>query len=63
MRFFTDSPYERLMGEKPRQQREASPPALPKGHPCYGCSYHGTCSTGTGYRDLIVMTKDRGTGK
>lgn len=63
MRFFTDSPYERLMGEKPRQQREASPPALPKVHPCYDCSYHGACSSGTGYRDLIFTTKDRGVRK
>ena len=63
MRYFAASPCERLIVEKPKQQREASPPALPKDHPCFGCSYHGTCSTGTCYRDLIVTTKDRRTRK
>ena len=63
MRFFTASLYERLMVEKSKQQRESSPPALSKDHNCHGCSYHGACSAGTGYRDLIVTTKDRRKGK
>lgn len=52
MTFFTDSPYERMMVQKPKYGREEQPPATPKDYCCYGCSYYDTC-----YRDLIITTK------
>ncbi len=49
---FTDSPYEKMMQEIPAGRETAQgPPALPFGHPCYGCPYQpcfGTC-----YRELM----------
>jgi len=57
MTFFTDSPFERMMVQKPRQRQEESPPPLPKDHRCYGCSYYGTCCAGTCYRNLIITPK------
>jgi hypothetical protein len=43
MRTFTDSPYERMMMQRPNSGRE-KPEPLPKNHPCYGCgSYGGGC--------------------
>lgn len=37
---FTDSPYERMMMQKPEPGRVgAQPPALPTGHRCFGCPY------------------------
>lgn len=38
---FTDSPYERLMTQKPNERRAAvnPPSAFPPGHPCLGCPY------------------------
>lgn len=43
MRYFTDSPFERLM-MKPVETRP-EPMSLPPGHPCCGCNYihNGTC--------------------
>lgn len=40
MAFFTDSPYERMMMQKPRGgQRETAPSPYPPGHGCHGCPY------------------------
>ena len=50
MTFFTDSPFERMMVQKPKHGREEQPPALPKDDRCCGCA--GTC-----YRDLIITPK------
>ena len=36
-RYFTDSPYERLMQELPEPAEKELPEPLPKDHPCYGC--------------------------
>jgi len=57
MTFFTDSPFERMMVQKPKCGREEQPPALPKDHRCYGCSYYGSGCAGTCYRDLIITPK------
>lgn len=51
---FTDSPYETMMKQIPSGKRAAeTPPALPPGHPCKGCSYgkSGPCM-GVCYREL-----------
>lgn len=48
MTFFTDSPFERMMVQKPQYRREKRPPAQPRGrldHP-HDC-----------YRDLIITPK------
>lgn len=58
MTFFTDSPYERMMVQKPQYRQEEQPPVPPKDHRCYGCSYYGTCCAATCYRDLVT-SKDK----
>jgi len=58
MRYFTDSPFERLMMQKPRERRERQPPAPPsRGHPCRGCHYYDGACVGPCYRDLIITPK------
>ena len=57
MTFFTDSPFERMMVQKPKYRWEEQPPAPPKDHRCYGCSYYGSGCAGTCYRDLIITPK------
>ena len=44
MTFFTDSPFERMMVQKPQYRREERPPAPPKCHPDHP-------------RDLIITPK------
>lgn len=40
MGFFTDSPYEYMMTQKPDAGRRGNAPSLyPPGHQCYGCPY------------------------
>jgi len=48
MTFFTDSPFERMMVQKPQYRREERPPAPPKGRP----DRPPDC-----YRDLIITSK------
>jgi hypothetical protein len=48
MTFFTDSPFERMMVQKPQYRREERPPAPPKGRP----DHPRNC-----YRDLIIVPK------
>ncbi len=48
MTFFTDSPFERMMVQKPQYRREERPPAPPKGRP----DHSRDC-----YRDLIITPK------
>ncbi len=52
---FTDSPYERMMTQKPVVGREArEPPALPPDHPCHGCAYgRDTPCLGICYKKLL----------
>lgn len=60
MTHFTDSPFEKLMKQRPKQQQEKYAPALPINHPCHGCSYlKGSCCTGVCYRELILPNKKR----
>ena len=40
MGFFTDSPYEYMMTQKPTEGRRGSTPSFyPPGHKCHGCPY------------------------
>jgi hypothetical protein len=48
MTFFTDSPFERMMVQKPQYRREEQLPAPPKGRP----DRSRDC-----YRDLIITQK------
>lgn len=52
---FTDSPYERMMTQKPTAGREVrEPPALPADHPCHGCAYgRDTPCLGICWRELL----------
>lgn len=52
---FTDSPYEKMMTQKPEGRQEApAPPALPPDHPCFGCPYgRNTPCLGVCYRELL----------
>ena len=64
MTYFTDSPYERMMTQKPETAREALvPPALPPDHPCYGCDYgrNGPC-IGICYKKLMKKRSDKRRG-
>lgn len=59
MRYFTESPYEKMMMQTPKQRREEKPPAaLHSSHPCYGCDrYKGGRCAGPCYRELIITPK------
>ena len=48
MTFFTDSPFERMMVQKPRYRREGRPLAPQKDRP----DHHRDC-----YRELIITSK------
>lgn len=56
---FTDSPFERLMQEKP-MYREKKTSSLSEEHPCYSCNYRKLdfCS-GVCYRDLILTSSQK----
>ncbi|MEQ3192831.1 hypothetical protein AAA173_20775 [Enterocloster aldenensis] len=50
---FTDSPFEKMMKQKPRGGRPEKTPKAKPGSPCYGCSFwRGMACVGTCYRDL-----------
>lgn len=60
MSFFTDSPYERMMVQKPRVRREGKPPAPPKTGKCDGCTHKkDACCAITCIRDLIIPQKSK----
>lgn len=51
---FTDSPYERMMAQRPAERQEPEPPIqLPEEHPCHGCPFgRGSPCIGICYRKL-----------
>lgn len=56
MRYFTDSPFEKLMMEP--EEIHPEPPSLPPGHPCRGCSYYkGVVCIGYCCRKLLEVKK------
>ncbi|MEE1173094.1 MAG: hypothetical protein U0K87_12145 [Ruminococcus sp.] len=57
---FTDSPFERMMMQKPcGGMTSHHKPALPKNHPCYGCPYVEQGCMGVCYRDLMAQINGR----
>ena len=54
MTYFTNSPFERMMQQKPMGGRETCLSALPKSHRCYGCSSYGRACFG-----LIIKPKPK----
>lgn len=57
---FTDSPFERMMTQKPSggdHPRRAT--SLPKDHPCYGCSHAGQTCVGLCHREMLHYLKER----
>ena len=59
MTYFTNSPFERMMQQKPMGGRETCPSALPKNHRCYGCSSYGRACFGLCHRYLIIKPKPK----
>ena len=59
MRYFTNSPYERMMMQVPRKRREEQPPAvlLPDHHRCFGCASYMNGCVGVCCRELIITPK------
>lgn len=61
---FTSSPYERMMTQKPGGGDNHRPvPALPKDHPCYGCSRAGETCVGLCHREMLAYLNGRRTNK
>lgn len=58
MRYFTESSYEKIMMQRPRQRREKSSPAPPKGDSCIGCEWYKKGCSGSCYRELIIRKKE-----
>lgn len=57
---FTDSPFERMMTQKPEGRKKTSrPPSLPKSHPCCGCGNYGRPCVGFCHRELEKQLKER----
>ena len=58
MRYFTDSPYERMMQEVPRARREDEvPPVLPGNKPCKICQYNRPVCIGVLCRYWVKRNK------
>ena len=57
MRYFTNSPFERLMMQVPREQ-PSIPAAPPRNHPCYGCKRYGESCALPCYRGVRQQSKE-----
>lgn len=61
---FTNSPYEKMMKERPRPCRPAPARKPPKDSPCRDCSYwNGSVCVGVCYRDLIFPQREETSGQ
>uniref|UniRef100_UPI000CF2388E hypothetical protein n=1 Tax=Blautia marasmi TaxID=1917868 RepID=UPI000CF2388E len=58
---FTNSPFERMMTQKPSGGGKRSRPlaSLPESHPCYGCGNAGQRCFGICQRELNQYLKER----
>ena len=62
MKYFTDSPYEKMMQEIPLPLRPGPVEKAPPGSPCRDCGYwRGMPCVGTCFRDLTAPRKEEGT--
>lgn len=59
MTFFTDSPFERMMVQRPRKGREKPRAPAPEGHHCHGCARYGEGCVLPCYRNLLPKRKER----
>lgn len=60
---FTNSPYEKMMKQKPRPSRPKKQKP-PHGSPCRGCTYwQGLACVGTCHRDLIISKREETSGQ
>ncbi len=60
---FTNSPYEKMMKQKPRPSHQKSQKP-PKGSPCRDCNYwNGISCVGVCYRDLIISRGEAASGQ
>lgn len=60
MTTFTNSPFERMMQEKPRYSPEPQDTGLPADHPCSHCSYEANCCRTACYRKLLKRPAEGG---
>jgi len=61
---FTDSPFEKMMKQIPRQSHDRPIPKPPRRSPCRGCGYwDGRACVGVCYRELIVERKTGTSGQ
>ena len=58
---FTDSPFEKMMTQKPTGRAEKPcPSSLPHDHPCYGCgNYDGSPCVGLCAKKMNTWLKER----
>ncbi|MCI7640108.1 MAG: hypothetical protein MSS60_09840 [Clostridiales bacterium] len=57
---FTNSPYEKMMTQKPSGGGiPRRVPSLPKDHPCYGCSRVGQTCVGICHREMLALLNGR----
>ncbi len=56
---FTDSPYERMMTQKPSGGGKPHRITLPKTHPCYGCVFANQVCVGICHRELLAQLNGR----
>ena len=58
MRYFTNSPMERLMMQVPRTQ-PYTPAMPPRDHPCFGCKRYGESCALPCYRGIRQQPKEQ----
>ena len=56
---FTDSPYERMMTQKPSGGEKPHRKSLPKDHPCYDCCFADQVCVGICHRELLAHLNGR----
>ena len=58
MTYFTQSPFERMMVQRPQSERKETRIILAADHPCYGCKRYGQGCIKPCYRDLQTIPKE-----
>lgn len=58
MTYFTRSPFERMMVQRPRSERKEKRLAAAADHPCHGCKRYGMSCIKPCYRDLQTIPKE-----
>jgi len=56
--YFTQSPFERMMVQRPQSERKETRIILAADHPCHGCKRYGQGCIKPCYRDLQTIPKE-----